>query len=68
MTTRKAILISNPKTGRYASRRLPPIEHIYSQLSSEGLELELVATGGPGDATRIAADAGRKGVCDVIAD
>ena len=66
MTTRKAILISNPKTGRYASRRLPPIEDIYSQLSSEGLELELVATRGPGDATRIAADAGRKGACDVI--
>ncbi len=66
MTTRKAILIFNPKTGRYASRRLPAIEDIYSQLSSEGLEVELVATSGPGDATRIAADAGRQGVSDVI--
>jgi diacylglycerol kinase (ATP) len=66
MTTRKAILISNPKTGRYASRRLPAIEEICSQLRSDGLEVELVETTGPGDATRIAADAGRNGVCDVI--
>lgn len=66
MTTRKAILISNPKTGRYASRRLPAIEEICTQLRSEGLEVELVATEGPGDATRIAAEAGRNGVCDVI--
>ncbi len=28
--------------------------------------MELAATTGPGDATRIAAEAGRKGVCDVI--
>ncbi len=66
MKPRKAILISNPKTGRYASRRLPAIEDIYSQLSSAGLEVELVATRGPGDATRIAADAARKGVSEVI--
>lgn len=66
MTTRKAILIFNPKTGRYASRRLPGIEEICSQLRSVGLEIELVATTGPGDATRIAAEAGRKGVSDLI--
>jgi diacylglycerol kinase (ATP) len=66
MITRKAILISNPKTGRYASRRLPAIEEIHSLLCSEGLEVEVVATTGPGDATRIAADAGRRGVSDVI--
>lgn len=66
MTLRKAILISNPKTGRYASRRLPAIEEIHSLLCSEGLEVELVATKGPGDATRIAADAARTGVSDVI--
>jgi YegS/Rv2252/BmrU family lipid kinase len=66
MNPRKAILISNPKTGRYASRRLPPIEDICTLLRSEGLEVELVATLGPGDATRIAADAGRHGITDVI--
>ena len=66
MTTRKAILISNPKTGRYASRRLTAIEEIHSLLGSEGLEVELVATTGPGDATRVAAAAASKGVSDVI--
>jgi diacylglycerol kinase (ATP) len=66
MNTRKAILISNPKTGRYASRRLPAIPDIASQLRSAGLEVELVATTGPGDATRIAADASRQGISDVI--
>ncbi len=66
MTIRKAILILNPKTGRYASRRLPAIEDICSQLRSKGLEVELVTTTEPGDATRIAADARRQGICDVI--
>ena len=66
MTTRKAILISNPKTGRYASRRLPAIEDACAQLRSEGIEVELIATEGPGDATRIAAEAARTGACDLI--
>lgn len=66
MTTRKAILIFNPMTGRYATRRLPAIEDISSQLRSEGLELQLVATTGPGDATRIAVDAARQGFSDII--
>jgi diacylglycerol kinase (ATP) len=66
MTTRKAILISNPMTGRYSSRPLTTSQSIQSVLSSEGLEAELVETSGPGDATRIAAEAARKGVSDVI--
>ncbi len=66
MTTRKAILISNPKTGRYATRRLPPIEEIHTQLRANSLDTELISTIGPGDATRIAAAAARNGVSDVI--
>jgi YegS/Rv2252/BmrU family lipid kinase len=66
MTSRKAILISNPKTGRYASRRLPAIEDTCSLLCSRGLNVELVETTGPGDATRLAAEAERKGVSDVL--
>jgi diacylglycerol kinase (ATP) len=66
MTIRKAILISNPKTGRYGSRHLPAIGDICSQLSSGGLDVEMVETTGLGDATRIAADAARKRVDDVI--
>ncbi len=66
MTTRKAILISNPKTGRYATRQLPPIEQICAQLKSQNFEAKLMTTNGPGDATRIAADAARNGASDVI--
>lgn len=66
MTTRRAIIISNPKTGRYATRRLPPIEEICAHLRARDLEIELINTSGPGDATRIAATAARNGVSDVI--
>lgn len=61
-----AILISNPKTGRYASRRLPPIQELVSQLKSLGLDVELKLTAGPGDATELAARASRNGSSDVI--
>lgn len=66
MTTRNAILISNPKTGRYASRRLPPVEDVCAQLNSLGVQVDLVSTSGPGDATRIASGAARNGAVDVI--
>lgn len=66
MTTRKAILISNPRTGRYATRRLPPIEEVCAQLRSNGLGIELISTREPGDATRIAAAAASNGTRDII--
>jgi trans-aconitate methyltransferase len=49
-----AILISNPKTGRYASGRLRPAQELVSQLKSLGLDVELKLTAGPGDATELA--------------
>ena len=66
MTTQKAILIANPKTGRYASRRLTAIDEISSYLQAQGVEVELISTVGPGDASRIAASAARNGVRNVI--
>lgn len=66
MSIRKATLISNPKTGRYASRRLRPIDELASQLESLGIAVDLRLTGGPGDATQIAARAARNGSADVI--
>jgi len=66
MNPRKTILISNPKTGRYGSRRAPAIEEICSRLKSHGIEVEVIATAGPGDATQIAADAARNGASEVI--
>src|SRR5215216_1160549 len=66
MSTRKVTLISNPKTGRYASRRVRPIQDLVSSLESLGLKVDLQLTSGPGDATEIAARAARDGSTDVI--
>ncbi|HEX2271413.1 MAG TPA: diacylglycerol kinase family protein [Pyrinomonadaceae bacterium] len=61
-----AILISNPKTGRYASRRLRSIQDTLSHLKSLGLDVELKLTTRPHEATEIAARAARNGSSDVI--
>lgn len=66
MTTRRATLISNPKTGRYGSRRLRPIQDVAAQLQSLGVEVDLQLTDAPGQATAIAARAARNGSSDVI--
>ena len=63
---RKATLISNPKTGRYASRRLRPVQELASRLESLGIKVDLKLTAGPGDATEIAARAARNGTSDMI--
>jgi len=66
MSTRKVTLISNPKTGRYGSRRLRPIQEAASQLEALGVTVDLKLTAGPGDAAQIAARAARNGSADVI--
>ena len=65
MSNRKATLISNPKTGRYASRRRT-VHELATQLESLGVNVDLKLTSGPGDATDIAARAARNGSGDVI--
>ena len=65
MSNRKATIISNPKTGRYVSRR-QTIQELASDLTSLGVDVELKLTAGPGDATRIAAKAANNGSTDVI--
>ena len=66
MSTRKVTLISNPKTGRYGSRRIRPIQELASQLESAGVAVDLKLITGPGDATNLAARAARNGSSDVI--
>src|SRR6266850_4051605 len=66
MAINKAVVISNPKTGRYRSRRLTAIEEICTSLRSQGLDVQLLSTEGPGDATRLAANAARNGFRNVI--
>src|SRR6185503_11637925 len=65
MSIRKATLNSNPKTGRYASRR-PPVAELASRLESFGLKVDLRLTRGPGDAAEIASRVARNGSSDVI--
>ena len=65
MSPRKATLISNPKTGRYATRRRP-VEDLVSKLESLGVKVDLRLTQGPGEATEFAARAARNGSSDVI--
>ena len=65
MTRRKAVLIANPKTGRYNSRRTQ-VSELLSYLQSLGIDVELRSTAGPGDACEIAAQAARNGTPDVI--
>jgi len=65
MPTRKATLISNPKTGRYVSRR-KTIQELASDLASRGIEVDLKLTNGPGDAAELAARAAHNGSTDVI--
>ena len=66
MPNRKAILISNPKTGRYLSRRATSIQELVTYLQSLGVDVELSMTTGPGDAAEIAARAAQNGIADVI--
>lgn len=65
MSTRSATLISNPKTGRYNSRRRS-IQELASRLESLGVSVDLQLTRGPGDATELAARAARNGSAEVI--
>jgi diacylglycerol kinase (ATP) len=65
MSIRKATLIANPKTGRYASRRRS-VQELASQLESLGIKVDLRLTTGPGEATEIAARAARNGSSDII--
>ena len=65
MVNRKAVLISNPKTGRYVSKR-KTIQQLVTDLESRGLGVELKLTAGPGDAAKLAAQAASSGITDVI--
>jgi len=66
MSKRKVVLIANPKTGRYGSRRATPISELSEYLVSHGLEVRVETTTAPGDATRIAHRAANNGTADVV--
>jgi YegS/Rv2252/BmrU family lipid kinase len=66
MSTRKATLISNPKTGRYGARRSRPVQELASRLETLGVKVDLKLTSRPGEATEFAARAARNGSSDII--
>src|SRR5258706_4448099 len=66
MIQRRAILISNPKTGRYAARRPAELGALSEYLRAHDVVVEQLATKRPGDATRIAARAAGDGYNEVI--
>jgi YegS/Rv2252/BmrU family lipid kinase len=65
MSKRKVVLISNPKTGRYGSRRAT-IEELSDYLTSNDLDVSVLTTSAPGDATRFAHRAAHNGTSDVV--
>ena len=62
----KAVLIFNPKTGRYGSNRLPPIDSVCDHFRSLGVDIDLRQTSGPGDAATIARAAATNGRRNLI--
>ncbi|HEX8457326.1 MAG TPA: diacylglycerol kinase family protein [Pyrinomonadaceae bacterium] len=68
MTTEKRTirLISNPNAGRGGRRRAAEVARFCELLAARGVEVETLRTNAPGDATRLAAEAWRKGFREVI--
>lgn len=56
---RRAVLLYNPVSGHHRGRRL--LHDLAAALRRDGVEAVAVATGGPGDATQLAAQAAREG-------
>src|SRR3982750_3664294 len=66
MDQRRAVLISNPRTGRYGSRRPPQIAAVRDFLRAHNIAVEVKMTTGPGDANCIAATASANGISEII--
>jgi len=66
MSQRRAMLIANPKTGRYGARRPLELGTMCGYLRTHDVAVEYVSTKGPGDATQIAARAAKDGFNEVI--
>jgi diacylglycerol kinase (ATP) len=66
MSERKAVLITNPHARRGGARHLREIARFCEILKERGIAVEVLKTGGPNDATRLAARATEEGACDVI--
>lgn len=68
MTTKKRTirLISNPNAGRGGRRRAAEVARFCELLRARDIEVEVMQTSAAGDATRLAAEAAREGIREVI--
>jgi diacylglycerol kinase (ATP) len=66
MNERRAILISNPNAGRGGERREREVERFCQWLKARGVQVEVLSTTGPNDATRLAARAVLEGAREII--
>jgi YegS/Rv2252/BmrU family lipid kinase len=64
---RTAVLIANPKTGRYSAKNRQELDPICNYLKASGINVELSLTTRPKHATEIAAEAARSGIREIIA-
>jgi diacylglycerol kinase (ATP) len=67
MKERKAVLISNPHAGRGGAHRALEVARFCEILKGHDVAVEVLNTTGPNDATRLAREAVRSGVREVIA-
>jgi len=63
---RKISLISNPNAGRGGRRRAAQIERFCELLRAREIEVEVLSTNAPHDATRLAAEAAQSGIAEVV--
>lgn len=64
---RRALLIANPKAGQGSpERRRQALERFCALIKNRGIDIDLRSTNGPHDATRLAAEAARAGIPEVI--
>lgn len=63
---RKIRLISNPNAGRGGRRRAAQVERFCELLRGRGIDVEVLSTSAPHDATRLAAEAVQSGIAEVV--
>lgn len=66
MTTRRALLILNPKAGRGVDVEREAARFVEAA-GARGVEVEVARTGGPGEAARLAREAVARGVSEIVA-
>ncbi len=65
-TTRTVRLITNPNAGRGGRQRAAEVARFCSLLKARGINVEVLTTTAPHEATRLVAAAAQAGACDIV--